>query len=149
MKHTKAQVKAALVQKQKEVVANLEEIIAKMRESSDIDEDDSASLDDFSQIGEAEEMLVRMEQKLEGAIKSLNILEEMPLEKNETVDLGALVETDSLLFYIGLALPKIELDGDQIHSISTSSPIFEALAGKKKGETVDFNQKKFKIKSIA
>jgi len=148
MKLTKGQVKHALIEKQKEVVENLEEIIAKMRESSDIDEDDAASLDDFSHIGEAEEMLVRMENKLEGAIKSLNILQDMNLEKTEEVDLGALVETDSLHFFVSLALPSIEMDGETVHSISTNSPIYLAMEGKKAGDTVAFGKKKYKIKAI-
>ncbi len=148
MKHTKRQVKVALIAKQKEIVENLEEVIAKMRESSDIDEDDSASLDDFSHIGEAEEMLVRMENKLEGAVKALSILQDLQMDTNDTVDLGALVETDIHHFFISLALPTIELDGETIHSISTSSPIYQALEGKKAGDRVPFGEKQYHIKAI-
>lgn len=85
----------------------------------------------------------------EEALKVLNVINKIDPEKtNEAAALGAIVITDSQQFFIAASLGNIKLNDQVYIAISTSSPMFQAMAGKKKGESFSFRDKKFLIKEI-
>ena len=83
-------------------------------------------------------------------LKVLNVLNKIDAEReNEAAALGAVVFTGSQNFYISASLGQIKLNDNQnFVAISTSSPMYLAMAGKKKNETFAFRDKKFTIQDL-
>ncbi len=65
-----------------------------------------------------------------------------------SVQQGSLVFTSDNIYFISISAGKINLDNQVYFAISAESPIGIALLRKKTGEEIDFNNKKFLIKSI-
>lgn len=79
----------------------------------------------------------------------LTTLRKIPLDKvNEQVEFGALVTTNRQKLFVSAGLGKIELDGEIYYAISPNVPVFNALKGKKKGDSVHFNGMEFIILSV-
>jgi transcription elongation GreA/GreB family factor len=76
-------------------------------------------------------------------------LHKIPLEKKmNSVEFGAIVTTNKQNLFISAGLGKISLDGKEYYAISPQVPVFKALSGKQKGDTVTFNRNNFKIKDV-
>lgn len=58
---------------------------------------------------------------------------------------GAVVITDSQLFFIAISLGEVRLDDKSYFAISTQTPLYKAMAGKKKGESFEFRGKVFRV----
>ncbi len=69
-------------------------------------------------------------------------------KKFSEVEFGSLIDTDKGIYFISIGQGIIELENQKVFCISLGSPIGRLLVGKKKGETVDFQGRKIKIKSI-
>lgn len=65
------------------------------------------------------------------------------------IGLGSLVQTKTVNYYISISAGKIELDGKTYFAISPISPIAQAMKGKKKGETFEFNGKGFDLLHVS
>ncbi|SMD34442.1 Transcription elongation factor, GreA/GreB, C-term [Reichenbachiella faecimaris] len=66
-----------------------------------------------------------------------------------TVELGALVETNTLSYYISAGLGVINFEKQQIMAISAISPIAQAMLGKKVGDTFEWMKKENMILSVS
>jgi len=79
----------------------------------------------------------------------LTTLRKIPLDQaNERVEFGALVTTNRQKLFVSAGLGKIELDGEVYYAISPNVPVFNALKGKKKGDSVFFNGMEFIVLSV-
>ena len=65
-----------------------------------------------------------------------------------SVELGALLTTETNMFFISVALGKISVDKQEIFCLAPTSPLAQKLMGKKKGETVEFNRNRHLIKEL-
>lgn len=65
----------------------------------------------------------------------------------EEIQLGDIVETDQGNFFVAVAADKFEIDGVSYHGISTESPLFKKLIGRKNGDTVSVNGNDFTVKN--
>lgn len=74
--------------------------------------------------------------------------ERIGTQQCQLVALGALVKTDLALFYISLALGKIEIDTTEILCIGSNAPIFNSMKGKKINESFEFHEKIYHIQEI-
>lgn len=72
-----------------------------------------------------------------------------PEKISEKVELGALVVTNSGIYYISVSIGKMTVDSVLYFGVSAVSPIGQALLNHKKGDEVTFNGRKFLIKEIA
>lgn len=66
-----------------------------------------------------------------------------------TVEPGALVETDSSNFLICTALREVQIEGKAVVGISINAPLYQAMEGKKEGDAVEFNDIKLTIKKLS
>ena len=66
----------------------------------------------------------------------------------DTAKLGSIVVTDKLKVFLSWNLGKIPVGKDTYFVISTQAPLFDAIAGKKKGETFDFRGEKHKVLEV-
>ncbi|GGC33197.1 hypothetical protein GCM10011386_26590 [Parapedobacter defluvii] len=106
------------------------------------------------QPGLVEEVALRHRQltdQLLFAREELKVLEGMHLwleERYDEVQLGSVVATDKGLFYISVSIERFEVDGTPFIGISPQSPLYRAMAGKKKGDSFAFGTEVYQILEI-
>lgn len=61
------------------------------------------------------------------------------------VKAGTLVATQEQLFFFGMALGNVEIDGQRVKCLSLASPIGESFKGKKVGESFNFRDEQYQI----
>ncbi|MFB9862655.1 hypothetical protein [Rufibacter immobilis] len=113
-------------------------------------ESQSAIEDKFESFREACQIQRDMFAKqLDEAQAKLSILKRIVRNKvNEDVALGSIVRTDAQNYFISVSLGEIVIDGEKFYAISAASPVFQVMAGKTKGETFLFRDKKINILDI-
>ena len=88
-------------------------------------------------------------QQLKQANTLLVTLQKIPVDKEiNTVEFGAIVITNKQKIFVSVGMGKVELDGETYYAISPRVPIFEAMRGKKAGETFVFKGQAFQIKEV-
>ena len=88
-------------------------------------------------------------QQLKQANTLLLTLQKIPVDREiNAVEFGAVVVTDKQKLFVSVGMGKVELDGEVYYAISPRVPIFEAMRGKKAGDTFTFNGRTFTIKEV-
>ena len=62
--------------------------------------------------------------------------------------LGAVVATNRNTFFVCVSIEEFEVDGESLIGISTQSPIFKAMSGKRMGERFSYRGLIYKIEHI-
>lgn len=65
------------------------------------------------------------------------------------VELGALIQTSTTMFFIAGSLGAVTVDGKQIMVISAVSPIAQAMLDKQEGGRIDWMKKEIEILSVS
>ena len=68
--------------------------------------------------------------------------------KRESVSLGAIVVTNYNTFFISASLEQFSVEGSKYLGISTKSPLYFAMDGKKIGDSFEYKDKRYTIKDI-
>ena len=71
-----------------------------------------------------------------------------PTVVSADVRIGSLVETAQDWFFISVALGNAMIDGKKIYALSPVSPLGRQLVGAKTGDTVEMNDRLYKIISL-
>ncbi len=88
-------------------------------------------------------------QQLQQANTRLVTLQKISVDKEiTTVEFGAVVITNKQKLFVSVGMGKIMLDGETYYAISPKVPIFDAMRGKKAGDTFVFNGQTFEIKEV-
>lgn len=82
-------------------------------------------------------------QKLKSIVDRVN-----PEIVNETVQLGSLVITNNISFYVLAGLGQMELNGQNYFVVSFQSDLVQALKGKRKGDSLTFKGQNYSIEEI-
>lgn len=77
-----------------------------------------------------------------------NLNEIVPAKKMNSIAPGTLVYTSAGIFYISIALGKIELDSESVFAISPASPIGIQLLNSSLSQIIEVNNKKITILKI-
>jgi len=81
--------------------------------------------------------------------QEMNILNQINASKScDSVQLGALVETNKKMLYLSVALGKIELNKQVVFAVSVKSPIGQAIIGKMPHDEIRIGKNTEKIISI-
>ena len=67
---------------------------------------------------------------------------------NETIQPGSVVVTDKNIFFVSASIEKFEVEGLTVFGMSTKSPIYKAMQGKRKGQKFSFNKEKYNITDV-
>jgi hypothetical protein len=88
--------------------------------------------------------------QLQEITSGLQMLLKMDISREyDTVMLGSVVVTDApQRMFIAIGLGEVKMDGHSYFAISTSSPLFKAMAGKKQGDTFAFRDKSFRLMAV-
>ncbi|MDX2001172.1 MAG: hypothetical protein SFW35_01990 [Chitinophagales bacterium] len=87
--------------------------------------------------------------QLEQASMGLQVLKKInPQVELDTAKLGSVVITDKLKVFLSWNMGKIKVDNSTFFVISTQAPLYDAIAGKKKGETFNFRGEDHKVLEV-
>jgi hypothetical protein len=82
-------------------------------------------------------------------VNSLTILKRInPNLEHNTVILGSVVYTDFQNYFVSVSLGEINVNGEKFITISTLTPLFQALAGKSKGDKFKFRDQLYTILDV-
>jgi len=88
-------------------------------------------------------------QQLAKELHELKILDKIDLTIPSTeVRFGALVMTPDFNYFIAVGLGKIETADGVFYAISMQVPLYEAIRGKKAGDSIIFRSKKIEIQGV-
>jgi len=88
-------------------------------------------------------------QQLAKELQELKILEKIDLNSQCTdIRFGAIAMTPDYNYFIAVGLGKIETTDGVFYAISMQVPLYEAIKGKKAGESVIFRGKKIEIQKV-
>ncbi|MFC3614283.1 hypothetical protein ACFORG_10970 [Lutimaribacter marinistellae] len=78
----------------------------------------------------------------------IDAIENTDWSLSDTVGPGAVVSFGGRNFVVCVSTQRFEVDGETYMGISTQSPIYQAMAGLKEGETFTHNGKDVEIESV-
>jgi transcription elongation GreA/GreB family factor len=89
------------------------------------------------------EMYAKQLQDGIAGLATLNLI--VPNKENETIALGSVVITEAQSYFVAISIGEVKIDDGAFYAISTHSPIYKAMSGRRKGETFNFRGKDIKI----
>ena len=132
-----------------QLVAELNKTLIDLKSESDLPEDESIDPEDSSYQNYNSEMIQHYRSLLNLSVADLEKLRSFGNQATDLIGPGALIITDLVLIFVGVAIPKLHLKEHQtLLGISIDSPIYQALRSKKVGELFEFEEKELKIKNI-
>lgn len=113
--------------------------------------DTKSSAGDKHEVGRA--MIQQELDQQEAQLAKLHALQQelarVPMQRIfDHVAFGSLVTTDQGLYFIAIGLGQVDMRGESCFAVSLASPIGQALKGKRFGDVVDFNGRKFLVQGI-
>ncbi len=88
----------------------------------------------------------KVSEQLQEISKLKRVLGELkPAQSSDTIILGSLITTSMGVFYMGVSLGKITVEGKEVFVLSAVAPLGKLLVGKKKGCQFNFNGKPITI----
>ncbi len=144
----KVAIKQYILDHQQTIVDDLMKSMKEFKSEADLDEGETLDPEDYSHQTEYGEMGKRIKEQLTIAKNELEYVVRISTEETEKVDVGALIETKMMSFYVSIATKPFEIDGKQVVGISTNAPIYQILSNKAVGDMLTLGKKEFKIKAI-
>ncbi|CAN5226743.1 hypothetical protein BH09BAC1_BH09BAC1_05880 [soil metagenome] len=140
----KEQVLHAGLQHQQDSIKRLKETIKELQESANAEKGAGDEADSMrEQLLADVDMYSRQLDQATAAYATLKLID--PNQVNSTVKHGALVMTDKTNLLVGVSIGKVIVEGKTVFTISTDSPLYQAMEGKKKGETFSFRDQSQKV----
>lgn len=132
-----------------ERISTAEQALVSAREASENDTKSSAG----DKYETTREMMQQEINRIQGQLAEARKLKFMlssviPEKEAAIVQNGCLVQTDTGNFFIAISAGQCRLDDILYFIISNESPFARAIAGRKAGDSVQFNNKKVTIISI-
>ncbi|KAA5534787.1 hypothetical protein F0919_09265 [Taibaiella lutea] len=149
MKHriSKSTALKACIQKQQDLIENFTKRVAD-RNIDAFSRNESASQTE-NRSGTKLDILAALENELAFAKQEmayLTLLDDKT--ENNVVAPGAIVVTNHLIFFIAVSSEKVEVGEKTIFGISTKAPIYAEMKDLKKGDTFQFNDRKYLIEDL-
>ena len=115
---------------------------------ADIDEESVLDREDYSHQNEATEMKDALKNRVSLVKKALDYLERHQNKSLTNAAEGAIINTSSLIIYLGLSFDTIEKSPKNILGISTHAPIYSSIDGLGVGDDFLLDGKKITIEAI-
>ena len=116
--------------------------------ASDLDENDTRDMEDFSQQDESKEIERQLQVQLDNAQDALGRFDELTGGKVNTGRAGTLIETNHNIFFPGISFPSIQIGNKEVLGISFGSPAFTVIDGAGEGESFKLGEKEYKVLKI-
>lgn len=144
----KQSIKNFLLEKQSRLVTELKEQTQTIHTMVDIDESDTIDPEDYSHQYESQEMEQMLKVQLNRAERGSEVLASLDITPKTKVETGAIIQTDSLNFFIGYPTIPFDMEGKRYVGISAGSPIYTLMNGKRKGESFQYAGTSYNITNI-
>ncbi len=151
---TQMNIKQKLYKHCQEFVTNKLQLIEKNIQSNkeSLNSETKSSAGDKHETGRA-----MLQLEMEKAGQQLKVVQQMQTQisridvniKNTIGCLGSLITTNIHNYYLAVSVGKVTIDSEDYFVISSYSPIGKLLLGKKKGDSVSFNNLEINIENIA
>jgi hypothetical protein len=93
--------------------------------------------------------LEKLHQSIVNSRKKMEQLDQLENAKaTASISNGSLIITDKAVFWLGIALGAIEVEGQAIMGISPNAPLASLFRGKKSGDRVQFLKREYLIKEV-
>jgi transcription elongation GreA/GreB family factor len=96
----------------------------------------------------AQTELDTMEKRLATLKEQANTIKNLPLDLQNKVGRGSLVETSNGLYFLAVGFGKVEVGGKSYFVISPAAPIGQAMLGKKAGDQFEFRGQNMAVRTI-
>lgn len=144
---SKEQLLEACIAKQHDLIADFNRGIQELHENGSTEyDDDQPGL--VEEVGLRHRLLVEERSFASEELRVLNGMRPWAGERYDDVRLGSVVATDKGLFYISISSEQFEVDGIPFVGISPKSPLYRAMAEKKKGDSFAFGAETYQILEI-
>lgn len=130
------------------IIGEIKEKIYASNNAIDIDESDTIDPEDLSHQSEESTLKLLYQNQLKQAEKDIQSIQKLDFSAKDNVAPGALVDTDSVCFFIGSPVLPFEFEGKRIVGVSADSPIMSEMNGKRTHESFSYNEKHYTIKAI-
>lgn len=91
----------------------------------------------------------KLQERLNDLGKSVDILNQIQVGHiHENIQLGSIVRTTNGNFFLSAGVGEIQIDDQKFITISLASPLGSKLLGKRKGDSVEINTRKFLVTEI-
>lgn len=145
---TKDQIKDAFLAQAKSEQAGTAETISDEHRAAEPDPTTSYTEGDQAQADEAGD-LVGIFEKVEATQDAdVDAISALDVRPTDTVGPGALVSFDGGHYLVGVAAPAVEVDGVTYEGMSSDSPLYAVLSGKRAGDTFSFRDRDFTLDSV-
>ena len=147
----KTRILKAAIKKHQTVIDDFTQGIKEALESTAMINEDQL---DLGQIEFNAEMVQRSNQianQLAFANDEMKLLYDMIPEirtMHGSIQLGSVVITYREIFFVSVSIEEFSMDGLKCFGLSTKSPLFKAMEGKKKGDRVSYNYSEYKILDV-
>lgn len=137
--------KVVLEQKLQDILHSLAEI----QESANAETKSSAGDKHETARAMAQNEIELASVQLENTRQMLRDLERIdPAKSKPIIGSGSLIKTDTAVYFIGVAIGKLNSSGSLVFAISPQSPIAKEMLGKRAGDHFQFNGKKIAILAV-
>ncbi len=147
-KTLKSTILAAGMARQKELIDSFERRIGELRKSGKHINETQYDAQQASFNDENNEIIDLLTGQLNFVVEEMNVMRNLSDELFETVQLGAVVITDKMKFYVSVSLEEFEVNSVKYFGISVKAPIYAQMRGLRAGENFEVNGAKFLIKEV-
>lgn len=138
-----------LIQYQQDLIAEIKKTILDFQQQADLAEGEVIDAEDSSFQNDSITMMQGYQSRLYSAEADLNKLESLADLTTSTAINGALVETDPILFYIGISSKPILLpNGKQLIGVSPDSEMANQLYNTTPGQSIRYGDALLEITRI-
>ncbi|WP_226388791.1 hypothetical protein [Penaeicola halotolerans] len=136
------------LQKQSDLITTAREAMKEAQDTAN--EQDNAIEEKFesfkAQMQQDRDMYAK---KLDEHLSNMAVLKRISSTMvNQTVTQGSVVVTSAQNYFISISIGSITVEGKNYFAISSQSPIYEAMAEKKKGDTFEFRGQKITLLDV-
>ncbi len=137
-----------IVTQEEKFIEKLEATRDQFKNASDLDEEATMDRQEMSQANEAKDMQMRMKVQLDKANQDLEELKTTSKDKHTTVQPGALVITEQKIFFAGVSIHSLDVDGKEVLGVSSESPAYKIMLGLTIGDKFTLGDTEYEINEI-
>lgn len=135
------------IEHQKASISNAKKAIASVQES--VEEEKSSIEDNMESFRESlnneKDMYSR---QVQDGVEGLSVLNRIIVNEHNSVRLGSVVKTSLHNYFISISLGELKAYNEKYIAISTQSPIYQLLSGKRKGDKFHFRNQDVEVKDV-
>ena len=117
-------------------------------ESAMIDRTEPIETDEAAQAETASDLAEAFDQPIHTHADKIQKLKAIDFGEKTEVEEGAIVRLNDRYFVISVSTARFECDGESFMGISPQAPIYQAMEGKRTGETFVYGGRQFDIQAL-